>query len=74
MQFWIMQINLEAKINIKVDNCNLKILTMAFLTALRSLFESFISQALMLFYQESLLSGELCKQLQTNKIVQKSHS
>lgn len=74
MQFWIMEINLEAKINIKVDNCNLKILTMAFLNALRSLFESFISQSLMLFYQESLLSGKLCKQLQTNKIVQKSHS
>ncbi|MEA3445957.1 MAG: hypothetical protein U9R19_14655 [Bacteroidota bacterium] len=69
-----MIINIETKINIEVDNCNLKTLTLAFLIALKPLFKSFVTQALLHFYYESLASGKLCRQLQTNKIIQKSHS
>ncbi len=69
-----MEIQIEAKINIEIDDCNLKKLTMVFLMALRQLFEDFVTQALIHFYQKSLSSGELNNQLKTKKIVQKSHS
>jgi len=65
---------MEAKLDIEVDNCNLKELTISFLIALRLLFESFVKQALMHYYYGSLSSGTLSKQLQTKKIVQKSHN
>ena len=69
-----MKIYLEATITLEVDNCNLKTLTMAFLRALNPLFTSIVTQALLHYYHEFLSSGELSKQLQTNKIVQKSHN
>jgi len=72
MQFWDMIILLEAKIVIEVGNCNLKELTLIFLPALRVLFESFVKQALMHNYNESLSTGKLYELLQTDKIVKKS--
>ena len=68
-----MKIYLEATITLEVDNCNLKTLTMTFLRALKPLFRSIVSEALIHYYHESLSSGELCEQLQTNKIVERSH-
>jgi hypothetical protein len=69
-----MEINIEAKISIKIDTCNLRSLTISFLQAICFLFEDFVKQALMLKYNELLHSGDLCKQLQCERIIQKSHS
>lgn len=59
---------------VEVDNCNLKTMTWAFLKALRPVFEDFVSQVLMQYYHDCFSSGELSRQLQTDKIIQKSHS
>ncbi len=67
-------INLEAKLTIKVENCNLKSLTILFLQSVCLLFEDFVKQALLSKYRELLQSGALQRELKCDKIIQKSHS
>ena len=53
------QIEISANIKIKVENINIKHLTIIFLTSLRSLFESFVSEVLLYYYEQYYKSGEL---------------
>lgn len=59
MQFWIMQIYLESKINIEVDNCNFKTITAAFLFAINGLFQEYITKVLLAYYNEYYENGKL---------------
>jgi hypothetical protein len=68
------QIKLETNIEIKIDTCNLRTLTILFLQAVCSLFEKLVTQALLLKYKELLYSGALQSDLKCDKIVQKSQS
>lgn len=68
------QINLETKLAIKVENCNLKTLTILFLQSVCSIFEELVKQALLSKYRELLESGALQRELKCEKIIQKSHS
>lgn len=69
-----MEINLQTKISIKIENCNLRNLTILFLGAVCSLFEDFVKQALLMRYKHMLESGELQEALKCDKIIQKSQS
>jgi len=66
------QINLETKISIKVDNCNMQSLTAAFLQSLSGLFAQYISLVLLHYFDEYYSSGELTKLLNVRSIKRKT--
>lgn len=74
MSICAMKVNFGIDINIEVADSSLKTLTLAFLASQRLVFKKFVTQSLMYFYQERLASDKLCRQLQAERITQKSHS
>lgn len=56
---WGMIVELNTKIEVEVKNCNLKSLTIKFLFACRGLFQQFVSEALLYYFEENYKSGKL---------------
>ncbi len=54
-----MIVELNAKIKIELENCNLKYLTIKFLIACRSLFQQFVSEALLYYFEKNHKSEKL---------------
>jgi len=66
------QIELEAKIIIKVENCNMQYLTKQFLFSLQTLFQCFVSQVLLYYYEKYYETGELKQLLSIDNYSKKS--
>lgn len=65
-------IKLETKIEIKIDNCNFKHITIQFLLSLRLLFEQFVSEVLLYFFEEYCKNGKLKDMLHIDNYQKKS--
>ena len=72
MQFWAMTIKLESIIEIEVKNCNFKVITIAFLFALKDLFQQFITKVLLHYFEEYYENGKLKNLLNIDNYRKKS--
>ena len=54
-----MIVELNTKIELEVKNCNLKYLTIKFLNACKGLFQQFVSEALLYYFEENYNNGKL---------------
>lgn len=66
------QINLETKLIIKVENSNFISITIAFLGVLGTLFESYVSQVLLHYFEKYYQNGKLAVLLQVQSVSKKS--
>ncbi len=67
-------IYLDTKIEINISKYDFKNLTISFFTAMVNLFEEFISQALIHYFEKLLSEGNLAKLLGVSKVTRKSCS
>ena len=67
-------IELSAKVEIKTENCNFRVLTFLFLNSLRGLFEQFMTLTLLHYYEEYYKNGHLKTLLQIDNYGRKSTS
>lgn len=67
-----MKINLDVNISIEVENCNFRELTKSFLLALASLFTQFVSNVLILYFEQYYRDGTLVKKLGCHKVCKKT--
>jgi len=66
------EINFDTKIQIQIENCNFKEITYKFLSVLKLIFESYVSEILDHFFTKYYQSGELAQILRVNKVSKKS--
>jgi len=66
------EINFDTKIQIQIENCNFKEITIQFLFVLRSIFESYVSKILDHYFTTYYESGELAQILKVKKVLKKS--
>jgi len=68
------EINLDTKIKINIENCNLKLITIQFLFALNLIFQEYVTQILSHYFEHYYQSGEILKRLQIKDLKRKSTS
>ena len=66
------QINLETKLSIKVENCNFKTITISFLNILNVLFQDYVSQVLIYYFNTYYESGKLAEILLVHSVRKKT--
>jgi len=65
-------INLETKLSIKVENSNFRSLTIAFLSVLGQLFEMYVSQVVLHYFEENYQNGKLAILLGVQSVSRKT--